>query len=468
MNKYRRLAEDTLIFAVGNLGSKIILFFMVPLYTKCLTTEDYGTADLVFTIAELLIPFVSLVIFDAVLRFGLSKKENTDSVLKSSCFILLIGSILTMGLAPLFRLYAPLTEWRLYLCAYVILTMIGSVETTFLKVINKNRAYAVISVLSTAVLAVANLLLLLVWNLGIRGYLISAVLSSTVNVAAAFLVGKLWRPFRNGRFDEHLLKQMVLFSTPLILNNVSWWLIKSSDKIMIEAMVDVAALGLYSAAAKIPSLINVIISIFTQAWGISTVKEFESSNDLEFYGAVFSSFTVLGFGASIIITSLAKPFMSIYVSESFREAWHYVPLLVASASFSAVSSFFGPLYGALKKSANTMYSTLVAAVINLSVNLILIRRLGVWGAVIGTVVAYIAISFYRMLDVLRFIRFGPNWRRHLINCTIVLVQAVFVSNDCCIWQVSVAAIVLFALNNQSVFKSWITASTAIKRDGNDD
>ena len=75
-NKYKRLISDTVIFAIGNLGSKIILFFMVPLYTNYLSAEEYGTSDLVFTIAQLLMPFVSLVIFDAVLRFGLSKNAK--------------------------------------------------------------------------------------------------------------------------------------------------------------------------------------------------------------------------------------------------------------------------------------------------------------------------------------------------------------------------------------------------------
>lgn len=43
-NKYNKLVKDTLIFALGSIGSKFILFFLVPLYTNCLTTEQYGIA----------------------------------------------------------------------------------------------------------------------------------------------------------------------------------------------------------------------------------------------------------------------------------------------------------------------------------------------------------------------------------------------------------------------------------------
>ena len=85
--KYTRLIKDTFVFALGNLGSKLILFFLVPLYTNYLTTEEYGTADLVFTISQFLVPIFSVVIFDAVIRFGQQLwwhmyncvKENTSA-----------------------------------------------------------------------------------------------------------------------------------------------------------------------------------------------------------------------------------------------------------------------------------------------------------------------------------------------------------------------------------------------------
>ena len=72
--KYKTLFKDSLIFAIGNIGSKMIVFFLVPFYTYYLTPDEYGVSDLVFTISQLTIPFFSLVIFDAVIRFGLYRK----------------------------------------------------------------------------------------------------------------------------------------------------------------------------------------------------------------------------------------------------------------------------------------------------------------------------------------------------------------------------------------------------------
>lgn len=462
--KYKRLITDTIVFALGNLGSKVILFFMVPLYTNFLSTEEYGTSDLVFTVAQLIVPFVSLVIFDAVLRFGLAKNADKKSVLKSSFIVIIIGSIVTIAITPLFRFYEPLAEWRWYLCIYVVLTMIGNVELNYLKMIDKNKAYAIISVLHTLVLASANIVLLANLHWGIRGYLLSTILGSLTTVVLATFAGHILLALRDGKVDKVLLKEMVVFSSPLILNNVSWWVIQSSDKIMIEAMIGAATLGLYTAATKIPSLINVIISIFSQAWGISSIREFETSNDKGFYSEIFVSYSVIGFGAAVLINAVVKPFMSIYVADAFAESWRFVPLLLVSASFSAVASYFGSLYGALKKSVNNMLSTLCAAVVNIIVNYVCILWFGAWGAIIGTVTAYFILAIYRMLDVLRFIKFDPKWRVFISNVVIVLTEAILISLDFHVVIVSIIAIVLFLIvNRKTIIKILKTSGRILRR-----
>lgn len=461
--KYKNLITDTFIFALGNLGSKIILFFLVPLYTNYMTTEDYGTADLVFTVGQLLIPFVSLTIFDAVLRFGLSQNTNKQNILKSSFLVILVGSLITIFVTPIFKLYEPLAPWRWYCCGYVILTMIGNVEMNYLKMIEKNKAYAVISIFQTLVLAGANVLLLAKFHWGIKGYLIATILGSATTVTLAAIAGHIIPVFKIGKIDKVLLKEMIKFSMPLILNNVSWWIIQSSDKIMLEAMVGTVSLGLYTIASKIPSLINVIISIFSQSWGISSVKEFESSNDKSFYSDVFASYCIIGFGATVCINAIIKPFMSIYVSGVFIESWKFVPLLLVSASFSVISSYFGSLYGALKKSVNNLCSTLCAAIINILVNYLCIHYFGVWGAIIGTAIAYIVLAFYRMIDVLRFIKFDPKWKNIVINSLIILLQAILISFEFHVWIVSIVSILFFVIFNRKIILKIIKISIKIIR-----
>ncbi|WP_195480631.1 oligosaccharide flippase family protein [Lactiplantibacillus plantarum] len=69
MDQVKQLFKNTLIFGIGNIGSKLIQFIAVPMFTVFLTTKEYGEADLMTTIVSLALPFFSLCLYDAILRF---------------------------------------------------------------------------------------------------------------------------------------------------------------------------------------------------------------------------------------------------------------------------------------------------------------------------------------------------------------------------------------------------------------
>ena len=449
VDKYKSLLKDTFVFALGNLGSKLILFFLVPLYTNVLTTEEYGTADLVFTISQFLVPIFSVVIFDAVIRFGLSKDENAEEVLLNGLIVWAIGTAGIIIVTPVFGFYKAVADWKWYLCIYSSLSILYPILHNYLKTINRNKSYAFISVLQTAILAGLNIVLLVIFRIGVRGYLLSNIAAFLISSVVIVLISDIPCKLSGFHINKSLLRRMMVYSTPLILNNISWWVIHSSDKIMIEGMIGAAALGIYTVATKIPSLINVIISIFSQAWGLSAVREYESSNDNSYYENVFKYYSCFVFGVCILIVSFTKFFMNIYVGNDFKEAWHYVPLLLNSAVFSAIASFYGSFYSALKKSINNMITTLLGAIINIVVNYIFIKYVGIWGAAIGTVVAYFAIAVTRIIDIRGLLQFSPGWIKLSFNAAIVLTQAVLVSLDYHPYMMSIISIILFAVVNMN-------------------
>lgn len=453
--KYKALFKDTLIFALGNIGSKIIVFFLVPFYTYYLTPDEYGISDLVFTVSQLAVPFFSLVIFDAVIRYALQRKERPQDALLVGYIVWFLGSALAIALTPAFGLYKAVSDWKWFITVYISTSMLVSIELNYLKAINKNLIYSVICILQTLCLAALNILLVAHFRLGIKGYLISYLGSSVFAAIAAAFAGKLFSEVRNAKYDKHLAKQMVLYSTPLIINNLSWWVIQSSDKLMLESMVSKAALGIYTVASRIPSLITVFVTIFQQAWGISSIKEMDSSNDSGFYTSVFTFYSFIAFMGGISLCTIIKPFMDLYVqSDAYGEVWRYVPLLLASAVFSALAAYNGSMYGALKKSVNNMLSTMVAAVVNILVNYIAILMFEIWGAMIGTVVAYIVLAFVRIIDVGRFVDIGIDWKKLLLNSALLMTQSVLVSvsNAIAGAVVSLVIIFTFCVLNRTEFK----------------
>ena len=302
-DQYKSLLKDTIVFALGNIGSKIIVFFLVPFYTFYLSPEEYGIADLVFTVSQLAVPVFSLVIFDAVIRFALDKSNRPQDVLLNGVIIWILGSSVLLLLNPLFGLYKAVSEWRWYISIYVSVSILLSIELNYLKAINKNALYSLICVLQTLSLALLNIYFVAQLHYGIKGYIVSYIGSSVIATLLAFVCGKLMKELRNASYNRSLLKEMVSYSTPLIINNVSWWVIQSSDKLMLEARVSPTDLGLFNVAVRVPSLISVFVSIFQQAWGISSVKEMSSSNNNNYYTSVFSFY----FGSTCTATWVSSP-----------------------------------------------------------------------------------------------------------------------------------------------------------------
>ena len=463
MNKYTQLLKDTFVYALGGIGSKMILFFLVPLYTNYLSTEEYGIADLIFTISQFIIPFVGVVIHDAVIRFGISKEEKKENVLLCGLIVWGIGSLVTIFTTPIIGLYPSIAKYKWYLCVYVITNIFMIVEMNYIKAKEQNKLYAVISIIQTLTMALSNILFIVIIPLSIEGYVLANILGNLIASIGTFFFGRLFKDIRNARFSGSLLKRMLIFSAPLVLNNVSWWAIHSANKIIVELALGASILGIYTVATKIPSLINVLISIFQQSWGISSIKEIESSNDSKFYSDIFRMFSFISFGMGIGLILIIKPLMAVYVGESFVDAWRYIPLLLASATFSAISSYFVSLYAALKKSLNNMVTTLIGAVVNVAVSVILVRYIGLWGAIVGTFAAYLVLGIIRMIDATRFIKMKIDILRFVANSIILISEAILVSFQIHIYLISAISIILFIVVNWKTLMDFWKSFKKIKR-----
>lgn len=444
-SKYKRLLTDIGIFALGALGSKLIIFVLLPLYTNVLTEAEYGIADLVFTMGQLILPVISLAIFNGLLRYGLMTEYNSADVFKCATYVFVIGSLVTVAITPLFGLLPFINEWKWYLCLYVISLFAVTNSLVYLKVKDKNKLYALLSILQTFTLVVCNVVTLVIFRLGIKGYLLSYLISNLVTFLSAFFIGDMYMDLKRSKYSSSLMRAMVCFSVPYLFNDISWWLVNSSNKLIIEIALGSAMLGIFTTATKIPSMINSIASIFTQAWGLSSIREYDSTNDTTFYTRVFNSYVVFILGVCIVLVSIMKPFMSIYVSAEFFQAWQYVPLLLLGAVFISIASFMGSLLGAMKKSRNIMNSTFIGSIANVIVSLLTIKYFGIWGSVIGSLCASVIVAVHRLLSVKSNMDFEYDLKKLLMLSCLAFTHAVLVGLDYYVLLSSVLAICVYVI-----------------------
>ena len=105
MNRYQKLVSDTVIYGIGTFGSKLLVFLLMPLYTAWLSTAQYGTAELISSTANLLIPIACVGISNGVFRFVAEKGSDREAVFSTSVALLAIGSAVFALLSPLLSLH---------------------------------------------------------------------------------------------------------------------------------------------------------------------------------------------------------------------------------------------------------------------------------------------------------------------------------------------------------------------------
>lgn len=425
--KYVGLLKNTFIFGVGLIGSKFVQFILLPYFTNVLTTEEYGIIDLTVTFVGLLVPLLTLELSDSVLRFGLSENIDKKSVVANAGLILVVSVILTLLLSPLLSLYGSIADYRWYIVALVISQALRVNLALFVKANNKVMIYSIESIFTAGIIASFDIIFLSIYNLSIEGYFLAEIIGNSCSIIFLIVAGRIGQyvDLKNG-FDFHLLKRMLQYSVPLMFNALSWWITSFSDRMILDYFFTASEVGIYSVASKIPAIVTTLLSVFTQAWIMSAVKEYESDNDVRFFENVYIVYSAILFSLVSVVIIFIKPAMRIYVGRNFFEAWYFVPVLLAGSVFLGISNYYGAIYASAKANILEIKSTLICAISNIIFNLILIPKMSILGAVIATAFSYIIVVIVRIIDTKRIMNIQNPAAELTINGIILAGEIYFV------------------------------------------
>jgi len=218
---------------------------------------------------------------------------------------------------------------------------------------------------------------------------------------AAFLGSAEYRLLVPFRADRVLLRRMLVYSLPLVPNLLSWWFVSVSGRYVVLWHSGVVAAGLFTAASKMPALVNIVASVFQQAWQYSTAREIGSPDRGAFFGAVLRGYSLATLSAAGLVIALNRPISRLMLQTEFSEGWRYVPLLMLAATFGVMTIFFGTFYQALMSSRVLMVSTMLGAVVNVVLAVVLVPFMGPWGAGLAGAVAYALVLVVRARDLRR-------------------------------------------------------------------
>lgn len=464
-NRTGYFLKNIAIFGIGNIGTKFIAFFMVPVYTNVLSASEYGTIDLIAAVSMLAVPLLTLNVEEAVMRFSLDKNADYSMILSCGLFVLCIGFAAGLLLIPAASCFHVLSEYAaavfLYVCSY------GACQffLCFLRGKELLSAYCAGSILNSFLIAGFNILFLNYFAWGITGYLSAYIAASLITAAFCAAMGSVFSHIRNGRLNKRLLKDMVTYSAVLIPNSFMWWIMNSSDRLMVTALAGADANGIYSVASKFPALMAAFSSIFTKAWSYSAIREDESEDRDAYSSQMFSELAAFLIVTACFLIFIMKPFLSVYVSQDFYSAWKYTPFLITGSVFLSMASFLSISYTVKKDSLGFLISGTMGAVINVILNLILIPKTGIYGAAAATCVSYLVVFLYRAWDVRKYISICIFRKKNVWGIVLLVAASgmMFVENTAVCESVTGLCLLLAAcLFREELYVIWSMAAGRIR------
>ena len=427
MDKYKKLASNTIIFAIGTFSSKILSFLLMPFVTRMMTTADYGSADLIQQTVNVLIPIVTLQVNSAALRFSMDKAKNKADVLTVGIRTTLAGFIAFLFFAYPISLIQindfKLGEYIIIIYVFVLVSGFRQLCQQFVRGSGHVKLFAVDGIIATATTLLFTFLFLAVFKWGVTGYIMAIVASDACSIIFYTFTARLYRYVRPHLMEKGIAGQMLKYCVPLIPTVILWWIINVSDRYMITYFVGSSANGLYTAASKIPNFVILFSQIFIDAWQLSAVDEYGDKKRAKFFSKVFLVYSGGVFAVASALIVFCQLFTKILVAPSYYDSWNYVPILIIATTYSCIVNFLASVYMAEKKSFMALLTASSGAVTNIVLNLVFIPKIGANGAAVATVCAFLVVFVTRGLNTRKYIKINFQLPTMIIETIILVAQS---------------------------------------------
>ena len=426
--KYTRLISNTAIFTIGKFVSKLIVIFMLPFYTSCLSNAQYSTADLITNLCNLIIPIAALGVGEGIFREAAGKSRDKEAFFTNGLAIMAIGTAAVALLSPLLLLIDTFSPYIWLILGYIIASNIHSVCSQYVCAIGRTKLFAGQGILNTVICVTFNIVFLAGFGMGVEGYVLSILLGDLLSAVFVFFFAKLYRAIQPRKVSKDIMKELLRFCLPLVPSTVFWWITSVSDRYMVAFMRSEAENGLYAVAYKIPTLLTYVVTIFNDAWKLSAVSDADNQQErVGFYSQIYKYYQSIMFMGGAALCFFSWIISRILFAEGFREAWIFVPVLTVATVFTAFDTFLGSAYFTVKKTGMSFYTSLVGALLNIILNLLLIPPYGAMGASIATLISYFAVFIIRAVTMKKFINFNLYPIKTLVNTILLGGVAVVVT-----------------------------------------
>ncbi|HFU4116544.1 TPA: oligosaccharide flippase family protein [Streptococcus suis] len=428
MEKIKKLAINSLLFALGNVGTTIVSVLLLPILTTYLTPSEFGIVDLILALTNILLPFVSLGLGFSIVRFSIEHRKEQNDILLTSLLLFHIVTVVIAVFSPFLNIFPSISEYYFHFLILLYCRSINTILMQYIRGIEKIKIYTVNGILQTILTAILSVLFIVYFRLGIFGYLLSNILitffSSIYLLIYCNINLSTIKQFKG--MDIRVVKSMLSYGLPLIPNDVMWWVVNYSSRFFLISSAGSISNGLYAVAVKIPTLLNLASNVFMQAWQLIAFEDVHSKKDEnEINTLIFNFFSLFVFFLAFVLISLSKWLFATLFSSDYYLGNIAIPFLILGTIFSIFSSFFATSSMAIKNTKPIFLSTFLGAVLCLVLNYFLIPNFTIVGASLSSALSYFFVMIYRFWVTKKIVNYSIDCLRFILNIVILTMFAIF-------------------------------------------
>lgn len=425
MSREVKLAKNTLILSIGTFLPKFAAFITLPILTAYLTKEEYGTYDLIIVLVSFVLPVTTLQIQSAAFRFLIDVRQEETKT--KSIITNIYAFVLPISALALFILYFFLpgdAVIKILICLYFLADILVNVSRQIARGINKNLDFSISAIVSS----IGKLLfaIIFVWwlRIGLAGAVVALGLSSVLSFVVLCIRIKLYRYIALRLINWNQIKSLISYSWPMVPNSMSMWVMRVSDRFVVTMFMGVTANAVYSVANKIPSLLTLAQGTFTMAWQESASIVSKDKDADAYYSFMFRAMFDLMAGFLGILICIMPFLFILLIRGDYREAYFQMPILLLAMFFYSQCAFLGGIYVAYKDTRSVGITTMTAAACNLIVDLVLIRFIGLYAASGSTLISYLLLFVFRIIDVRKLVKIEYDIRHMLLVLIVLVIESI--------------------------------------------
>lgn len=405
MNSFKHFAKSTIVYFIGSVMTKVISFLLLPLYTDKISTDAMGYYNVSTTCLSVVTSVLCLEIWTGILRFMLDHqiKEDRYSAVYNGMAIFSGSLVLYAVLFCMLHFVVPIQNIGL-IALYGLSVMLQSVYCSISRGLENSTYFAISGIVGSLVNSCTNIVLILCLHMGIEAMYIAGIAGFLMQVIVLESRVRLFSNFKKKYLDKAIIKKMLLFSLPLSLNAVSYWMLTGYNNVAISNILGMSENGIFSVAARFSIIMTTVATCFTMAWQELVYSKGNDTDRASFYSKASNYYLKFLFLSLIILIPCIRIAFPLLVKPAYNDAFYLVPLNLLASVASILSSFYGNIFSAEKKTKIIFGAAFSAAFVNVCLLHLLIGTLGAQAANISLFCGFLTDIFIKVFALKRRVK----------------------------------------------------------------